>query len=370
MIAASKAVQRPQGARLLALDAAGRITHWPRSSFAALLRPGDMLVANDAATIPASLPALHLRTGKALEVRLAQRGSLDMDDVLDFTAVVFGEGDWRTRTEDRPSPPTLVAGDRMAIGPVSAVVTKLRGHPRLVSLHFDATPRQVWAAIAAVGKPIQYAYLEAALDLWDAWTPIAGPPAAFEAPSAGFVLDWKMLAELRERGIGFATVTHAAGISSTGDPVLDAMLPLEEPYRIPASTARAIAATHARGDRVIAIGTTVVRALESAARADGSVTPGAGMATLRIGKQTRLHVVDALLSGTHEPGTSHYELLRAFAPDATLSQADRELESGGYLTHEFGDSVFVEVQQPAQPWSWISGSTRSFRSSSDSPQPR
>jgi len=345
MNAASKPIQRPDAARLLGVDAAGRIEHLPRSSFVSLLGRGDLLVANDAATIPASLPAMHVRTGRSIEVRLAQRRSLDANDVLDFTAVVFGEGDWRTRTEDRASPPSLIVGDRLAIGPVYAIVTKICGHPRLVSIRFDARPQQVWAAIAGVGKPIQYAYLEAPLALWDVWTPIAGPPVAFEAPSAGFALDWRMLGELRRRGIGFATITHAAGISSTGDAALDAMLPLDEPYRIPGPTARAISRTHARGGRVIAIGTTVVRALESAARADGSVRAGDGVATLRIGKGTRLRVVDAILSGTHEPGTSHYELLRAFAPDATLARVDRELESAHYLTHEFGDSVFVEARR-------------------------
>jgi len=91
---------------------------------------------------------------------------------------------------------------------------------------------------------------------------------------------------------------------------------------------------------MIAIGTTVVRALESAAESS-PLKPGGGIATLRIGPGTTLQVVDAMLSGTHEPGTSHYELLRAFTDEVTLRRADRELEAHGYRTHEFGDSVFV-----------------------------
>jgi S-adenosylmethionine:tRNA ribosyltransferase-isomerase len=179
------------------------------------------------------------------------------------------------------------------------------------------------------------------LALWDVWTPIAAVPAAFEAPSASFALDWRTLDGLRARGIGFATLTHAAGISSTGDAALDRLLPLDEPYRIAEATARAIAATKARGGRVIAIGTTVVRALEAAASRDGIVHAGEGVATQRIGPATRLAVVDAILSGTHEPGSSHYELLGAFAAARTLRAADRELEARGYRTHEFGDSVLV-----------------------------
>ena len=179
--------------------------------------------------------------------------------------------------------------------------------------------------------------------LWDVWAPHAGPPVAFEPASAGFLLDWRTLANLRGRGVEFATLTHAAGLSSTGDEELDRRLPLDEPYRIPAATACAIRRARARGGRVIAIGTTVVRALEHAALA-GCVRAGNGVATQRIGPTTRLRVVDAILSGTHEPLTSHYQLLRAFIDDATLERATAELEARGYRTHEFGDSVLIERQ--------------------------
>jgi S-adenosylmethionine:tRNA ribosyltransferase-isomerase len=98
----------------------------------------------------------------------------------------------------------------------------------------------------------------------------------------------------------------------------------------------------ARGGRIVAIGTTVVRALEHAASRDGQVGGGEGLATQRIGARTHLRVVDVILSGTHELGTSHHEPLRAFTDDATLGLADDELESGIYRTHEFGDSVLIE----------------------------
>src|SRR5439155_24144114 len=101
-----------------------------------------------------------------------------------------------------------------------------------------------------------------------AWTPVASAPTAFEPRSAGFVLDWKLLAEMHARDVRFATITHAAGISSTGDDELDRRLPLAEPYDISAATAHAIAITKAQGGRVIAIGTTWVRALEHAGAVD------------------------------------------------------------------------------------------------------
>lgn len=341
MQAATEPLQRPPGARLLHLDAYGRAHHLPRSALAGLLRPGDLLVANDAATLPASLHGIHARSGAQIEVRLAGRASLDTD-VREFTAVIFGAGDWRTRTEDRAPPPPVHAGDSLALGPLTATVLRLLDHPRLVLLRFECEPAALWAGLAAHGRPIQYAHLPQPLRLWDVWTPIAAVPAAFEPPSAGFALDWSLLGALRQRGVRFATLTHAAGLSSTGDDALDARLPLPEPYRIPAGTAEAIRAARRRGGRVVAVGTTVVRALEHAARGNGRVLAGDGIADNRLGPATRLRVVDAILSGTHEAGSSHYELLGAFADAATLRRADGELQAHGYLTHEFGDSVLVE----------------------------
>jgi S-adenosylmethionine:tRNA ribosyltransferase-isomerase len=342
MIAADCPVQRPPQAKLLVIDACGAITHAPRAMFVEFLRPGDLVIANDAATLPASLPGAHEPSGSAIEVRLAGRRSLAPEDVHQFSAIVFGAGDYHTRTEHRPPPPPLESGDRLLLGPLVATVARRLGHPRLVALRFAGTPDVIWAGLSRHGRPIQYAHVSEALALWDVWTPIAGPPVAFEPPSAGFALDWRSLAALRARGVAFATLTHAAGISSTGDDELDRRLPFDEPYRIPPATAATIRRVRARGGRIVAVGTTVVRALEHAARRDGRVRPGEGLATQRIGPATRLRVVDAILSGTHEPGTSHYELLRAFTDDVTLGRANHELSAHGYRTHEFGDSVLIE----------------------------
>jgi S-adenosylmethionine:tRNA ribosyltransferase-isomerase len=159
------------------------------------------------------------------------------------------------------------------------------------------------------------------------------PPVSF--------LTKHVLAAIRQHQAGFATITHAAGISSTGDEDLDRLLPFDEPYHIPLTTAKAVERTRQRGGRVIAVGTSVVRALEDAATEDGHLRSGEGLAKGRIGPATHLKVVDAILSGTHEPGTSHYELLRAFLEDSTLERATAELDARGYRTHEFGDSVLI-----------------------------
>jgi S-adenosylmethionine:tRNA ribosyltransferase-isomerase len=342
MIAASQPVQRPADAKLIVIRSNGSIEHWARSALVDLLRPGDLLIANDAATLPASLAGIHVRTGRPIEVRLAGRRSLEPTDVSRFRAVIFGAGNFRTRTEDRPPPPGLTPGDRIQLGPLNATVERLESHPRLALLRFDGSAAEIWSALARHGKPIQYAHVRQPLALWDVWTPIAGALAAFEPPSASFTLSWSMVRALRTKGVEFATLTHAAGISSTGDPQLDARLPFDEPYRIPQYTVDAIAAAKQRRARVIAVGTTVVRALEDAAQADGQVTAGTGIATLKIGPTTVLRVIDALVSGTHERGTSHYELLRAFVPSSALDRMEKQLDSHGYKTHEFGDSILVE----------------------------
>ena len=341
MIAAQAAVQRPSDAKLLVVDSHHNLIHVPRSAFIDFLRPNDVVIANDAATLPASLTGTHQQTGKSIEVRLAGRLSLDPMDVKRFSAVVFGEGDFHMRTEDRPLPPSVNIGDTLLLGPLSATVEALLDHPRLVSLLFSGAPDEIWAGLARHGRPIQYSHMQTSLELWDVWTKIAGLPVAFEPPSAGFVLDWKILSAIREHQATFATITHAAGISSTGDEDLDRLLPFDEPYRVPAATGKAVAAARERGGRVIAVGTTVVRALEDAATEDGQLRTGEGLARGRIGPTTRLRVVDAILSGTHERGTSHYELLRAFIEDSILERATEELDARDYRTHEFGDSILI-----------------------------
>ena len=176
---------------------------------------------------------------------------------------------------------------------------------------------EIWEGLARHGRPIQYSHVPTPLALWDIWTPIAGPPVAFEPPSAGFALDWSMLASMSARGVRFATITHAAGISSTGDAELDALLPFDEPYRIPRSTALLIESAQARRARIIAIGTTVVRALEHAAACDGSVPAGEGLATQRIGGASRLRVVNAILSALTSPARA---ITSCCAPSPTIER--------------------------------------------------
>jgi S-adenosylmethionine:tRNA ribosyltransferase-isomerase len=359
MIPAAAAVQRPPDARLMVVDASGHVVHKRRADFAALVHRGDVVIANDAATLPASLFGIHVATGSRIELRLAGRRSLHPHHVHRFTAVVFGAGDFRTPTESRPRPPAVSVGDLLQLGPLDAVVRAVLDHPRLIEVAFRGSAQEIWEGLARHGRPIQYSYLTAPLAVWDTWTTIASRPVAFEAPSAGFLLDWRLVDSLRAREATFVTLTHAAGISSTGDARLDAMLPLAEAYEIPLRTASAIDAARRRGARIIAVGTTVVRALEDAAVQDGHVRAGRASATLRVGALTRLQIVDALVTGQHEPGTSHYELLRAFQDDSVLRQVTAEAEMHGYRAHEFGDSLFIVRRN---------GTARTFTTTSDTRQ--
>jgi S-adenosylmethionine:tRNA ribosyltransferase-isomerase len=160
-----------------------------------------------------------------------------------------------------------------------------------------------------------------------------------EMPSAGRPLSWHILAALRRRGVELAWLTHAAGLSATGDAALDAALPLPEIYDIPAGTAAAVQRARAEERRVIAVGTTVVRALEGAAQS--GQWAGAGTTDLVLDERSILRVVDGILTGIHAPGESHYKLLGAFAPTALLDATWRHARARGYLPHELGDLCLI-----------------------------
>lgn len=169
-------------------------------------------------------------------------------------------------------------------------------------------------------------------------------------PSAGRVLTSRLLREVRLHGVAVASLTHAAGLSSTGDPAVDAILPLPERYDVPPETAEAVARARSAGGRVIAAGTTVVRALEGcAAENRGRLRPGEGVTAIRVGPGFQPAIVDGLLTGMHEPGTSHFDLMQAFAPGPLLEAAHRQAESVGYLGHEFGDACLVLGGSPSHP---------------------
>jgi S-adenosylmethionine:tRNA ribosyltransferase-isomerase len=332
----------PRGApldeRLLVIDPASDAFSDARvRDLGRYLRADDVVVVNDAATLPSSLGA-QIGGHAAVEVRLLAERSRGV-----WSAVLFGEGDWRTRTEDRPPPPRVAEGTFVRFGPdLTATVTAVSElSPRLVDLRFHEEAERLWASLYARGRPVQYAHLARPLALWHVQTAYAARPWASEMPSAGRPLTWDLLLEVKRRGVDVVALTHAAGLSATGDPALDAALPLGERFDVPQATVDAVERTKRRGGRVVAIGTTVVRALEGSARARRVLSAGSGETDLRLDAGEPLLVVDGLFTGLHDTSASHFRLVQAFAGRALVERAYAHAERAGYLNHEFGDSSLI-----------------------------
>ncbi|MCB9593655.1 MAG: S-adenosylmethionine:tRNA ribosyltransferase-isomerase [Sandaracinaceae bacterium] len=322
--------------RLLHIDTAtGALEDGAFDALSDHVRPGDVWVLNDAATLPASLRGTA--AGRAVELRLLSERADGS-----WWAVLFGEGSWRDDTDRRPAPPVLAPGDRIALGELSATVRAVDPRAaRLVHVDFEPGGDAFWRLLYAGGRPVQYSYVARDLELAEVQTPYAGRPWSVEPPSAGRPLSTGALSALRRAGAQIVTLTHAAGLSATGDPALDARLPLPERYELPEATARAVARARREGRRVVAVGTSTTRALEGNARDLGALRPGVFETDLVLGPRTRRAVVDALLTGAHDPASSHFQLLCAFAPAALLDAAVRRSAELGYLGHELGDSWLV-----------------------------
>jgi len=295
------------------------------------LRPGDLLVVNDAATLPASLPARDARNNQ-VELRLTTQ----LDDRV-WQAAVLGAGDWRTPTEVRPSPPRFAEGEEILIAPDFRA--RVRGQDqlseRLLNLEFNLSGEELWRNLYRYGNPVQYSHLNDELKLWSVQNVYSSRPWAVEMPSAGHALSWRLLLKLIVKGVRIVPLTHGAGLSSTGDAKIDRALPLAERFEIPASTMEAVRRSRDGGGRVIAVGTSVVRALESAG-------PGlSGFTTLKIGPGYERKIVGGLLTGAHDVSESHYLLLRTFLPENVLAQVSRHFERLDYLMHEFGDLCLI-----------------------------
>ena len=299
------------------------------------LRAGDVLVLNDAATLPASL---QVAGADELELRLMS----EFEDGS-WLALSFGRGDFRMPTELRGPPRRLEVGQTLHFGQgLSARVVAFEAlAPRLLRIRFLQQGAALWQAVYRVARPIQYAYLRAPLRLWDVQNGFAARPWAVELPSAGKPLRFETLFRMAQRGVELASLTHAAGLSSTGDASLDARLPVGERYELNEENAARVRQAKHRGGRVVAVGTSVTRALESASAATGSVVAGAGRTELRLGPASARRCCDALLTGLHEPGSSHFSLLEAYAPRALLERAFSHAARHGYLQHEFGDSCLI-----------------------------
>jgi S-adenosylmethionine:tRNA ribosyltransferase-isomerase len=339
--------------RLLLVDrASGSLAHHRFHELPRLLGPGDLLVVNDSRTLPASLLG---RTGHGapLEVRLAAR------DGERWAALVLGvpvghPDPALVPTDARPPAPALLVGERLefAGGLGATVLGRHEEAAPLVWLAFDLASERLAEALHRAGRPVRYAYVPRPWPLHQYQTLFAAGPGSAEMASAGRPFTVQTLRDLRDRGVGLATISLHAGLSTYGDPAVDRSYVPAEPYLVPAATAATVAASRAAGGRVVAVGTTVVRALETAAgeaRTGPGTDPlraGSGVTRLRIGAEHRLAVVDGLLTGLHEPEASHLDLLAAFLDRPVLDRAYAAALGEGYLWHEFGDVCLLLPNRP------------------------
>ncbi len=291
-----------------------------------ILRAGDLLVVNESATLAASLPA-RARLG---EFRVSVSTSYGANLWLVEPRWGFGV----------PGPVPLVPGDRFELGGVMArYVADYPGIRRLGFVHVDGDLDQ---AMASEGKPVRYGYLSREYPLSMYQTAFAHVPGSAEMPSAARPFTPRVIERLEDAGVRFARIILHCGVSSLepGDagPLAPPIFP--EPFIVPAETVAAIRRTRAEGGRVIAVGTTVIRALESASD-DCGLRPARGFTRLYLHPERPTRTVDGLLTGFHESSSTHLSLLAALAGTVRIERAYRVALAGGYLWHEFGDSHLI-----------------------------
>ncbi|HKV11268.1 MAG TPA: S-adenosylmethionine:tRNA ribosyltransferase-isomerase [Thermoanaerobaculia bacterium] len=289
------------------------------------LTPGTLLVVNTSATLPASLPARHAALGPFLA-----NVSTDYGHGLSLIEP--------RKSAAEPGPLPLEVGDLLEIGDLPARL--VAPHPGLPRLWFVQVEGDLRRAMEWAGTPIRYGYLEPPYPpLADYQTFFSEVPGSAEMPSAARPFTARVVDALQAKGISLAGITLHSGVSShelEADEVEEHVL-YAEPFAVPERTAEAVTAARREGRPVIAVGTTVVRALESAW--DGErVRPAAGFTRLLIHPGRPVKSVDGLVTGLHDPLASHLALLYALAPQELVRAGYEEAVREGYLWHEFGDS--------------------------------
>jgi S-adenosylmethionine:tRNA ribosyltransferase-isomerase len=315
--------------RLLVIDRHDqRVEHSRFDRLGDYLRAGDLLVFNSSRTLPAVLDGCDSAGGPCIEMRLAEH----LPDDSWLALLLCQEGG--------PFACGLREGMRVAFGGgLSATVHERdRAMPRLWKVRFSRSGSELIELLYRLGKPVRYEYVSAPWGLDYYQTVYAREPGSAEMPSAGRAFTWQLLFALQRRGVEAAHIVLHTGLSSYLDDELDAQhVASEEEYFVSEESAAKVNRARASGRRVIAVGTTVVRALESVAEESGRVRASHGYTRLRITANHELRAVDGLLTGLHEPEASHLDLLTAFLPGERIRTAYEEAVRRGYLWHEFGD---------------------------------
>ena len=320
------------GVRLLVATPDG-VLHAHFSDLPGYLTPGDLLVVNTSATVAAAVPG---RRGDGRPVLVHWSGRL-----ADGTFLV----ELRTGEPAVGRVTDAAAGETISL-PGEATVALLHAFPRRGPAAPARPGPRIWAAavtgdVAALearhGRPVRYNYVPGPWPLSAYQTVFARSPGSAEMPSAARPFTAELVTELISAGVLLATVTLHAGVGSleTGE------APLPEWFSVPPATADLVNLTRAAGRRVVAVGTTSTRALESAAVPGGRVRASNGLTELVISPARPARVVTGLITGWHDEGASHLDLLTAVAGTSLVRAAYQAAEQAGYLWHEFGDSCLL-----------------------------
>jgi S-adenosylmethionine:tRNA ribosyltransferase-isomerase len=326
------------------------VTHHAFGELPRLLRAGDLLVVNTSPTLAAAVD------GRLGHARVVVHFSTLGDDGR--WAVELREPDGRGTTRARTGART---GTEVVLPGAGRLVLEEPVSPRGERLWWARPDGDVLGLLRAHGRPIRYAYTERNQPLSAYQTvfalPSADGPGSAEMPSAARPFTPRLVTELVSRGVGFAPVTLHTGVASAEahEP------PYPERFAVPEASARLINAVKAErsgraarpgrraGGRVIAVGTTAVRAVESAAGEDGVVRGAAGWTDLVVTPERGVGVVDGLLTGLHEPEASHLLMLEAVAGRPGVERAYEEAVRGRYLWHEFGDVHLILPEEQPHP---------------------
>jgi S-adenosylmethionine:tRNA ribosyltransferase-isomerase len=292
---------------LLAASPAG-LTHHHFTEFASLLKPGDVLVINTSATMPAAVSTV--------------------DGVALHFSTELPDGTWVVE----PRHYAAQSGEILHL-PGSVIVLLKEPYSENRLWVATVSTNDVPGYLARYGKPIRYSYVDRDWPLSYYQTVFGTEPGSAEMPSASRPFTEAMVTQLVSRGIVFAPLTLHTGVASAEAHER----PYPERYEVPETTARIVNEARAAGRRIIAVGTTAVRALETAADGQGHVSASRGWTDLVITQAEDIKVIDGLLTGFHEPRASHLDMLEAIAGAPLLAQIYREAIQEGYLWHEFGD---------------------------------
>ena len=314
--------------RMMVLDRnSGNTSHTQFYKLDQYLRSGDLLVLNVSRTVPAVLKAKWGRNGLQLKSDIEVRLAHCIND-SNWEALVVSE--------------EIAYGDILHFSPTLQAVVLESKHKPFVNLLFSAKGSALYDEIYGLGEPVRYEYIEYPWELDYYQTVYASVPGSVEMPSAGRAFSWELLFRLQRKGIRISYIQLHTGLSYLLDDSID-IGPSDnyESYEVPYETAAAIKQTKESGGRVIAVGTTVVRSLETAVNEEGKVRAQSGWTNLYIHANFPLKAVDGLITGFHEPEAFHLDLLSAFIDQESLNSAYQEAIQQRYLWHEFGDMNLI-----------------------------